>query len=432
MGGFAVALRTRLRQSDTLQPFRYRDFRLLWSGAFLSFSGSWVQNVAQGWLVYDLTGDKAKLLLVTLCGMLPVTFLGPFAGALADTFNKRAVLIFCQASFGLGALFLMFATYYGFVQWWHILLVATILGAISSIEMPARQSLVSRVVPQELIPAAIPLQAMTFNGARVIGPAIGGYLLAQFGPAACYGLNAFSYTWLILAVAAIRADLRAHPREPQGIADLVSEGMRYTFRHRTLRTLFGLEATVSMFGIVYMALLPAIAKEMLGLDEQGLGWSYTSVGLGAMSGLIMVAVLSGRWDRGAMVRLAMTAMGVCLIALSFSRSAWTAFPLFFVMGVAQVVHFNTTNTLFQMIAPERLRGRVLAMHIWALSGLYPVGLLLFFWLASYLRNPLPWFGGETLGIPLQGLPILIGIGGTLVSIGAAYSWSTRKALEGTH
>ena len=429
MGGVAGAVKAKLRASPTLRPFHFRDFRLLWTGAFLSFSGNWIQNVAQGWLVYELTGDKAKLLLVSLCGMLPVTFVGPIAGTVADTFNKRSLLIFCQSCFAAGALYLMAATFYGFVEWWHILVVALALGFVSALEMPTRQSIVSRVVPQEMIPAAIPLQAMTFNGARVLGPAIGGYLLAEFGPSVCYGINGFSYLGLILAVAAIRADLRAPPREPQPVLDLISEGMRYTFRHETLRTLFILEATVSMFGIVYMALLPAIAKEMLGLDERGLGFAYTAVGFGAMSGLITVAVLAGRRDRGLMVRLAMSVLGGALIILSFARSAWLAFPLFFVMGVCQVIQFNTTNTLFQMIAPERLRGRVLAMHIWALSGLYPVGLLLFFSLANVLRSPIAFFPGTSIQVTLLGLQLLLLMGAVVVAAGAVWGWCCQSGLK---
>ena len=163
--------------------FRHRDFRLLWAGAFLSFTGSWIQTVAQGYLVYQLTHDKNLLGLVSFFGMLPVFFLGPIAGSLTDTLNKRVLLVTCQAVFALGALYLAAATYFGFVEYWQIVVVALVLGAFSAIEMPTRQSVVSRVVPVEDLPVAIPINALTFNMARLVGQAIGGFLLSLFGPA---------------------------------------------------------------------------------------------------------------------------------------------------------------------------------------------------------------------------------------------------------
>lgn len=392
--------------------YRHRDFRLLWFGAFLSFIGSWVQTVAQGYLVFQMTGDYGKLAAVSFFGMLPVAVFGPFAGSLVDVLNKRMLLVASQAIYAVGALFLAVATYAGFVEYWHIVAVAFILGCVSTIEMPTRQSIVSQVVPAEDLPAAIPINALTFNLARLVGPAIGGVLLGSFGPAACYLLNGISFAALILAGLAIQADLRASAREVQPMLDLVLEGVRYTFRDPALRTLFILEAIVSAAALNYLPMLPAIAEDILKLGPQGLGLAYLTVGIGSVSALLIVMTLSDRPYHTHLIRGAMTLFGVCLILLSFTDRPALAFPLFAVMGLCAVVHFNTTNTLFQILSPARLRGRVLAMHIWALSGVGPFGVLAFGYVAKAI-----------------GLPQSLGGVGILTLLGAAYGWLAHKSLN---
>lgn len=404
------------------RAFRHRDFRLMWTGAFLSFTGSFVQNIAQGWLVYELTGDEAKLAFVTFCGMGPVAILGPFAGTLADTLNKKKVLVLSQLMFASGALFLAYMTSTQQVQYWHVVAVALMFGSVGALEMPTRQSILSRVVPPEDLAAAVPLNAMTFNFARLVGPAIGGALLAAFGAQLCYLVNGVSYLFMISAVIAVRTDLSAIRREPQPIGDLILEGMRYTFRDLRLRTLFVMELVTSSCGLVYIALIPAIAKDMLKLDKQGLGWAMATIGLGAISGLSLMTVLSDRKVRSLMVRISMVLIGVGLICLAVSRTPYLAFPLLAIIGGSVIIQFNTTNTLFQLLSPDHLRGRVLSMHIWAISGLGPFGILFFGWLAGATK------GSTTLTI--SGIPLALSAGGCCVLLGAAWGWKNRARLQG--
>ncbi|MBX3120259.1 MAG: MFS transporter [Fimbriimonadaceae bacterium] len=398
-----------------MRAFRHRDFRLLWTGAFLSFMGSWIQNVAQGWLVYELTGQESMLALVTFFQSVPVSVLGPAAGAISDMFDKRKILIACQLIYSFSAIYLAFATNYGFVQYWHILAIALINGLTSTLEMPTRQSIVSRTVPPEDLSSAIPLQAMTFNTARLIGPSIGGLLLAKFGPSMCYGINGISYLALIFGVLAIRADLHASPREPQPIRDLVTEGMHFTWRDRKLRTLFIMEAIVSSFGLFYIAQMPAIAKKMLHLDEQGLGHCYTMVGVGAVVGLFVVSLFGDRFGRAMMVRVAMTSFAVGLLVMALARSPLVAFPAFAILGFSAIMQFNITNTLFQIIAPDRLRGRVLAMHLWALSGMSPFGTLVLGYVAQVVS-----------------IPVAFVIAGTVVLGGAVWGWTRVRVFNEVH
>ncbi len=392
--------------------FRHRDFRLLWVGAFFSFCGSWVQNVAQGFLVYQLTGSKVLLALVATLGMLPVTFFGIFAGSLVDTLNKRTLLVIAQSVYSASALFLAAATYFGFVQYWHILVVALVTGCVSAIEMPTRQSITSRVVPPEDLAIAIPINGLTFNMARPLGSAIGGLLLTAFGPEACYLVNGLSFSALIFAALAIRADLSATSREPQPIWDLVVEGALYTFRDIRLRTLLILESSVSVFGLFYLVQIPAIAEEMLGRGEQ-LGEAYFAVGLGSALALVAITMLIDKQIKAVLVKSSVTLVGVLLLILSFSYSAWLSYAIFALLGMSSVALFNTCNTLFQTLSPERLRGRVISMHIWALTGAAPFGIFGFGYLAQKV-----------------GLPIALQVGSGLVLLAAVYGWAYRRGLEG--
>lgn len=393
-----------------LEPFKYRDFRLLWFGAMFSFFGSWIQSVAQGWLVYDLTRDEQKLVFVAFAGMLPVSLVGPLAGALVDRFDKRKTLVACQSVFGINALLLAYFIYSRQVEYWHILVVAVLNGFASALEMPTRQSLISAVVPKPVLSTAVPLQALTFNLSRVMGPAIGGILLKSFGAFSCYLANGLSYLGLIVAVLVMRADLSASKAEPQPIYDLLTEGLHYTFREARLRMLFLMETTVSVFGLAYIPLIPAFAEEVLKLGKD-LGQIYVAIGVGSISGLLTIIYISQKPWKSVIVRLAMTSIGVALVALSFAKTREVAYPLFAVLGFSTVVQFNTTNTLFQLIAPPNLRGRALAMHIWALSGSAPIALPLFGWLAHQFS---------------VGMAVLVG--GTAVVLGATFGWLSKTDL----
>lgn len=408
----AVAnLGRRIGQIPSLRPLKHRDFRLMWFGALFSFTGSWIQNVAQGWLVYHLTGDVRMLALLTLFSSAPSTLFAPFAGALTDTLNKRLVLISAQSCYAVGALFLGVANSMGFVQIWHLMGVALVYGFIGTVEMPTRQAIITSVVPKADVATAIPLNALSFNLSRVIGPSIGGILLGAFGPSTCYFANGLSYIGLIGAVIAVRADLKASPHDKEPIGDLLLGGIRYTLRHKGLRLLFLMESSVSLFALFYLGMMPAIAKDMLGLGKTGLGYATASVGVGAVIGLVALGLLAPRPWKASIAGLSLFSMGVALVALSMTRSAAVAYPLFALAGMSGVMQFNTTNTLFQTIAPPELKGRVIAMHVWALTGLSPIGSLFFGWLAK-----------------ATSLPLALCFGGVAVVLTATIAWLYRRIL----
>jgi MFS family permease len=420
--------------------FGYRDFRLFWIGAFLSFSGSWVQNVAQGYYVFHLTGDEAALGLVSFCSSIPVFVFGFLAGAMADRYDKRLLMIVTQLIFAAGAIYLAIATWGHFVTFPQIVLVALLLGVVSTVEMPTRQSIVSRVVPPEDLASAIPITGLTFNASRIVGPSFGTLLLNLVGVAACYFVNGLSFLALVWTAVAIRADLSAAPRQPEPIRDLVFEGFLFTFRDVRLRTVFLLEAFTGVFGVFYASLMPAITGRMLGLDAQGpaaaklgLGIATMFVGVGAIAGLVVNTSFNHRPLRGFLIRMSMTSLGVALTLLGFMRDPLFAYPLFFVTGFSTVMQFNTSNTVFQILATERNRGRVLAMHIWALNGLSPFGLLFFGWLAAASRRwphtKWPNIAGLVPPTNEGGVSLALFVGGVTILLGAAAAWLSRRGLH---
>lgn len=445
-GGFPRNVLRNLSNSKLGRVWSFPDFRLLWLGAFFSFTGSWIQNVAQSYFVYRMTGDESKLAFVAFCGSIPVFFFGFIAGSLSDILDKRKVLIVAQAALAAGAIFLSVSTYFGWVQYWHIVAVALASGFVGCIEMPTRQSIVSRVVPPEHLAAAVPMNAMTFNVARIIGPAIGGILLALFGVPICYLVNGLSFIALIWAAKAIKADLRPGPRDTTPIRYAIFEGFTYTLGDRRLRALFLLEVVTATFGLFYLPLIPPYVEQVLGLGmvkrqlangtfvtedlaKHGISLAYTAIGVGAFGGLLLVAALSDSPKKGNIIRVSMAIIGAGLIALSVVHVQWLAFGILTLVGMAVIMQLNTSNSLFQLLSPERLRGRVISMHVWALNGLSPFGILFFGWLARAYRGPQTVnLASLAFPLPTSGVALAMQIGGSVVLLGALAAVLSRQGL----
>lgn len=392
--------------------FRHRDFRLLWFGALFSFMGSWIQNVAQGYLVYEITGSKAALALVSFLGMIPVTFLGPIAGGVVDALDKRKLLVITQIVLAIGPLVLAVLAHLHIAKVWHIEVVALVSGATGAFEMPSRQSVVGTVVPPEDLSAALPMQALPFNLARVVGPAIGGWLVARFGAESCYLLNGLSFGALVFAALAIRADLKPKNKGVVPLLSLVQEGWHYVTREDRLRRLFLYETALSFCGLFYLSMLPAIAKDILRFGPDGLGGCYTANGVGAVLALAIISTFSSKPFKGTMVKIGVTLFALALVALAHARTGAVAYPIFAVLGFSAVIVFNTTNLLFQLISPVGLRGRAISMHVWAISGIGPFGVYLFGQLSQKV-----------------GIDAALQAGGGLLLAVSGFAWLGRRTLE---
>lgn len=389
------------------------DFRLFWLGAFVSFSGSWIQNVAQGYYVFRLTGDETKLATIALASSLPAALLGLFVGGFADVLDKRRTLIVCQALFGAVALGLAWATWAGYATYGLLLGASVVNGFVSTIENTTRQSVVSRVVPRELLAAAVPASATTFNLARILGPAIGGIMLTQFGVPVCYAVNGLSFLALIFAVRAIRSDLSGIPADRTPWRELMTDGLRFTFAHARLRALLIMETATACFGVFYVSLIPSYVERTLGATPAQAaamnGHAYSAIGLGALGGLFLATTIETDRARIRLVAGAMAMLALALVGLSSVRTELASWPFLALAGACSVIQFNTTNGLFQTLAPDERRGRVVSIHIWALNGLSPFGTLAMSWVAVR-------FVTESGG----GVPVAMRLGAALVLAFAAF------------
>jgi MFS family permease len=432
--------------SALVRVMSHRDFRLLWTGAFVSFTGSWIQNIAQGYFVFRLTGSEAKLAFVSFCTSVPFFLFAFVAGTMSDHFDKRRVLVLATVLLSFASFYMFTAIHFGFIQYWQIVVVALFIGMVGCVEIPTRQSIVSRVVPPEDLPAAVPVNAMTFNVARIFGPALGGVILAKLGVALCYLVNGFTFLAIIWAALAIRADLRPHKTEPQPIFDLIFEGARYTFKDRRLKALFFLEIVTAATGIAFMPLIPAYVQFVMGYGIETvvvggveveidrakavIAHCYTAIGIGALIGLLLVTQLASSDRKAAIIRTSMWMIGTGLIILSMTRTPWIVYPVLACVGAGTVAQFNTTNALFQLLSPDRLRGRVLAMHVWALNGLSPFGVLFFGWLANTSRVFREVrIGGWSFELPIIGVQLVMVLGGTSVLCGAIAALLSKQGLS---
>lgn len=400
------------RLPSSFSALRHRDFRLFWVGAFVSFVGSWVQTVGQGWLVFQLTGSEKALGLVTFLGAVPMFIVAPLGGYLADRLNKKIILITTQTVFALCALTLSLAVWTNHITYEMILVVALLIGCAASVDMPTRQSLIAQVVSQEEIPQAIPLNAGTFNTARMVGPALGGWILERYGPATCYFVNALSFLAIIVAVALIRSDLRSNFIRSASLRETLLGGIHYVFHHPAFRWCVVMVMVTSVFGFFYLALLPALAASTLGAGKQGLGTLMTATGVGALMGILTLASVGTKVKRGWMISLAMLGFGCALLALSLVRSFELAFLCLLVMGMCGIVQMAGTNATLQYFSPPELRGRVVVVHVWALQGLNPFGVLFFGWFSERL-----------------GLLVAFAVGGAVILITATFVLLFSKAIR---
>ncbi len=360
----------------TFRAMRSPQFRRYWLGAFLSFVGSWIQNVAQSWLVYDLTRSEFLLGLVGFVQGLPMLFLAPIGGALSDRWNRRAILLITQSMFALSALTLALLTFTGWVRYEFILGLVLLNGLVLSVDLPARQSLVGHLVPREDLGNGIALNAAAFHTARILGPAVGGLLLEWFGPAPCFLLNGVSFAAILLALWTIQ--LHDSPEKPRVVRlwDSLREGVQFITERRGLLMLWLNVMVLSAFGLSYLVLLPVFADKVFGIGKAGLGQLYTAAGIGSLIGLLLVARLSGEVPKGWLVLVAANGFAWCVMGFVHAPNAWAAKGLLMLAGMFGVMQLVSTNTALQTSAPDSLRGRVVALHSWAINGPAPFASLL--------------------------------------------------------
>jgi MFS family permease len=363
------------RLPTTFTALRHRNYRLFFGGQLVSLVGTWMQSVAQGWLVYKLTGSALALGLVSAAGQAPMLVLSLVGGAVADRVAKRRLLIVTQSLLAGFAACLGLLTAFGVVRPWHVALLAALSGTAGAFDVPTRQAFISEIVGDEDLMNAIALNSTVFHGARVIGPTIAGVLVATVGMAACFLINSVSYLGVIAALAAMRVPPRVAASHGEGLWRHLVAGVRYAGRTPVVAAILALVATFSIFGLPYAVLLPVYARDVHGVGPQGLGMLYAASGAGAVVGALGLATFS-RTRRRTILALA----GLATFALAVTAFGWAprfAFALvcLVVSGGAGLTFMASCNTLLQSTAPDELRGRLMGIYSFVFLGLAPFGAL---------------------------------------------------------
>ncbi len=370
-----------------LRALRHRNYRLFFFGQLTSLIGSWMQTVAQSWLVYRLTGSSLLLGAVAFASQAPVVLASPIGGFLADRFDRRRILIWVQIGLMVPASLLALLTLTDRIHIWHVVSIAILLAVIYGIDIPVRQSFVVEMVGREDLVNAIGLNSSIFNGARVIGPAIAGVLVASVGEGWCFLINAVSFIPIIASLLLMRIEPKAHHHEPHAPVKQILEGLRFTWNHCPIRGILALVGIGSFTASPYVVLMPIFADRLLHSGARGLGILTASAGIGAVIGALTLAARSGIRGLGQWIPVGAIAFGVSLIGFSMARSLWIAAACLLPIGFFTIIQLASSNTLVQAMVPDALRGRVMSLYSMVFMGMAPLG--------SMLAGTL----GDTIGVP---------------------------------
>jgi MFS family permease len=360
-----------------LRAFRHRDFRLFYVGQGVSQIGTWLQMIASSWLVYRLSGSTFLLGVAAFSMQIPFLVLGPLAGVFVDRLNRRLTLMITNSVAALQAVAMFAVVATGVVEPWHLITGNLVLGIVSACDAPARQSiLVELVGGRSDLPNAIALNSAMMNGARFIGPLLGGALIAALGESWGFGLNVLTYTVMLWALSQMRVSPRGRAPTEQGWLRQLAAGARYAFGFLPTRAALLLLAATAFTVHSFAAQMPWFAREAFHGDSRTLGLLVGAAGFGAVSGMIYLA---SRPDIRGLLRLAgmMAALsGAALVLFSFSRTLWLALPALYVVGMGSRLVAASTNTVLQSIVPDDLRGRVASLYVMSFLGVSPLGALL--------------------------------------------------------
>jgi MFS family permease len=397
-----------------LRALRSRNFRLFVAGQLVSLIGTWMQMVAQAWLIYRLTGSAVLLGVAGFASQIPVFLLAPLGGVIADRLDRRRVLIVSQAVMMVLALALAALTLSGVIEVWQIFTLAALLGVANAFDIPARQAFVVQMVGREHLPNAIALNSSMVNGARLVGPAVAGAVVAVVGEGWCFLINGLSYVGVIAALAVMHiSPVHGHARATISAWASVVEGFAFAWQARPVRALLLLLGLVSLMGMPYSVLMPIFADRVLGGGPYAYGLLMAAAGLGALAGSGVLTLRRDLHGLGRWIAAAASGFGLSLILFSLSRSLWLSAALLVPAGFCMMLEMAASNTLVQAMVPDRLRGRVMAVYSMMFMGMAPLGALM----AGSLAAPL-------------GAPATVALGGAACIAGGLVFRAHLPALRG--
>jgi MFS family permease len=403
------------RPTSSFRALRHRNYQLFWFGSFFSNIGTWMQAVAQGWLVRELTASPTLIGFVAFASALPQIVFSLFSGATADLFNRRKLLVWTQVvqlicALALGLLvWLRDWQIWSVLSIWHVIAISFISGWATTMANPVYQTLTLDIVGRDDLPSALALNSANFNLSRIIGPTVGGLLFGLIGTAGCYFLNSASFLAVIVALLLMQFPLWKPPGErgARVVWRQMVAGLYYVRGRPRVLALLGMAAITSLFGFPYLTFMPVFARDVLGLDARGLAYLWAATGTGALiSALVMAPLLSRERGRGRMLAMAMLLFGLVVTAFALSgQFIWSLLGLMLVGG-GMVSVTITINALLQTLVRDEMRGRVMSLYSLAFLGVPPIGSLLIGAVAELLGGYGGWHGVQ-LAMALGGLVIVL-------------------------
>lgn len=375
------------RWSVMFRALKYRNFQLFFAGQLISLVGTWMDNIAEAWLVYRLTGSSLLLGTVAFAGQIPVFLLAPVGGLVADRLDRRRVVIATQTLSMIIAGTLAGLTLSGRVKVWEVILLASLMGVVNAFDIPARQAFLAEMVGREDLMNAIALNSSMFNGARVVGPAIAGILVASIGEGWCFFANSVSYIAVIAGLLLMRIVPRVLEEQRASAFEHIAEGFRFVRRTAPILALLLLLGLVSLVAMPYSVLMPIFAARILHGNATTLGTLMGATGIGALTGALVLASRTGLKGLSRWVAVSCGGFGVALILFSFSRWYVLSVILLVPVGFMMMVQMASSNTLIQAMVPDRLRGRTMAVYSMMFMGMAPLGSLLSGALADRIGAP---------------------------------------------
>jgi MFS family permease len=361
-----------MTDSRRFSALYYRDFRLFWFGQIISISGTWMQSVAQGWLVYSLTKSPFYLGMVAAAASLPILLFTLPAGVLADRVPKRNLLLYTQAFSVVPALMLGILTSLKVIAVWQVALLAAMLGTINAVDIPARQSFLAEMVGRGQVANAIALNSAAFNGARIIGPMIAGAVIAYMGLPACFFLNAVSFGAVILALSRMKTRGEARVKS-EGMKKDFIKGIGFVRGNREMVAVITLVGVFSLVGLPYISLLPVFAGGIFLRGATGYGLLMGASGIGALTAAVGIAAKTRLRNTLKMMSVAVLCFSIALLAFSVSRIFWVSLVIMMLGGWGMVSYLALANSFIQMNVPDELRGRVMSVYSFVFLGTVPIG-----------------------------------------------------------
>ena len=365
--------------NDLFRALRNKNYRLFFYGQSLSLLGTWIQQVALSWLIYSVTNSPFLLGFVMFAGQLPTFFIAPFAGVLADKYDKHKIIIITQVVSMFQAILLAIFVMTDHINVSVLIILNILLGIANSFDIPTRQSFVIQMIDnKEDLPNAIALNSAIVNGSRLIGPAIAGILVASLGEGICFLINAISFVFVIISLLLMKIEKEEKKAENQNVSILkqLKEGYKYSFGFLPIKSVILLLAAVSLFGNLYLVLLPVFAKDILSGNATTLGYLNSAVGIGALSAALYLASRKSTLGLGKIIATTTFIFAFSLILFSFSKSFTFSLIILLFCGYGMMMQTSGSNTILQTLSNDDMRGRVMSFYTVAFRGMAPFGSLM--------------------------------------------------------